>query len=55
MLNNTPTTRGRVIAASARSGGRALKQERVPELGSGDVSVVRTSHKRVLATAARTP
>ena len=41
MLNNTPTTRGRVIAASARSGGRALKQERVPHLRSGDVSVAR--------------
>ena len=30
MLKNMETTWGRVIATSARSGGRALKQERVP-------------------------
>ena len=33
MLKNMETTWGRVIAASARSGGRALKQESVPRLG----------------------
>jgi hypothetical protein len=45
LLKNMETTRGRVIAvaASARSGGRALKQESVPELrSSDDVSLVRT-------------
>jgi hypothetical protein len=42
MRNDIETNRGRVIAASARSGGRALKQERVPHPGSSDVSVVRT-------------
>ena len=40
---DTPsTTRGRVPVKKARSGGRPLKQERFPELRSGDVSVVRT-------------
>ena len=34
MLKNMEPTWGRVIATSARSGGRALKQERVPRLGS---------------------
>ena len=42
LLKNMKTTRGRVIAASARSGGQALKQESVPHLGSSDVAVVRT-------------
>jgi hypothetical protein len=42
MLGDTPTTRGRVPVQKARSGGRALKQESVPGLGSSDVSVVRT-------------
>eukprot|EP00964_Phaeocystis_antarctica_P056500 scaffold33323_cov68-Phaeocystis_antarctica.AAC.3 len=41
MLGNTPTTRGRVTVQKARSGGRALKQERCPHLRSGDVSVAR--------------
>ena len=41
VLRNMETTRGRVPAASARSGGRALKQESVPGFSSGDVSVVR--------------
>ena len=39
MLKNMETTWGRVIAASASEAGRALKQERVPRLGSSDVSV----------------
>eukprot|EP00964_Phaeocystis_antarctica_P058358 scaffold34620_cov69-Phaeocystis_antarctica.AAC.5 len=34
MLRNTPTTRGRVPVQKARSGGRALKQERRPQLVS---------------------
>jgi hypothetical protein len=42
MLGDTPTTRGRVPVQKSRSGGRALKQESVPGLGSSDVSVVRT-------------
>ena len=42
MLGDTPTTRGRVPVQKARSGGQALKQESVPHLGYGDVSVVRT-------------
>ena len=41
MLGDTVTARGRVPVQKARSGGRALKQERVPELRSSDVSVVR--------------
>jgi hypothetical protein len=40
MLGDTPTTRGRVPVLKARSGGRALKQESVPGLGSSDVSSV---------------
>eukprot|EP00964_Phaeocystis_antarctica_P047209 scaffold27304_cov30-Phaeocystis_antarctica.AAC.1 len=31
MLGDMPTTRGRVPVQKARSGGRALKQERVPD------------------------
>ena len=42
MLKNKETTWGRVPVQKARSGGRALKQERVPRLGSSDVAVVRT-------------
>ena len=42
MLKNMETTWGRVPVQKARSGGRALKQERVPGFSSGDVSVVRT-------------
>ena len=41
MLKNMETTWGRVPVQKARSGGRALKQERVPRLGSSDVAVVR--------------
>eukprot|EP00964_Phaeocystis_antarctica_P064802 scaffold39023_cov36-Phaeocystis_antarctica.AAC.1 len=37
----THATSGCAAVAVARSGGHALKQERVPELRSGDVSVVR--------------
>jgi hypothetical protein len=48
MLGDTPTTRGRVPVQKSRSGGRALKQESVPGLGSSDVSVVRALHKRLL-------
>jgi hypothetical protein len=33
MLKNMETTWGRVPVQKARSGGRALKQERVPRLG----------------------
>ena len=60
MLGDMPTTRGRVPVPKARSGGRALKQERVPELRFGDVSVVRTrgriSNLRVLyAMASSSP
>eukprot|EP00964_Phaeocystis_antarctica_P087191 scaffold55264_cov52-Phaeocystis_antarctica.AAC.3 len=48
MLGDMPTTRGRrVLVQKARSGGRALKQERVPELRFGDISVVRAT-KRVM-------
>eukprot|EP00964_Phaeocystis_antarctica_P020793 scaffold11512_cov63-Phaeocystis_antarctica.AAC.2 len=39
MLGGTHATSGRAAVAMARSVGRALKQERCPELRSGDVSV----------------
>ena len=42
MLGRTHATSGCAAVAVARPGGRALKQERVPELRSSDVSVVRT-------------
>ena len=41
VLRNMATTLGRVRAASARAGGRALKQERVPHPGCSDVSRTR--------------
>ena len=41
VLGRTHATSGCAAVAVARSGGRALKQERVPHLGSSDVSVVR--------------
>eukprot|EP00964_Phaeocystis_antarctica_P068474 scaffold41470_cov34-Phaeocystis_antarctica.AAC.3 len=41
MLGRTHATSGCAANQLARSGGRALKQERVPELRFGDVSVVR--------------
>ena len=50
MLGDTPTTRGRFPVQKARSGGR-LKQERVPALRSGDVSVVRARGCRLGAGA----
>jgi hypothetical protein len=42
MLKNMETTSGCAAVAVATSGGRALKQESFPGLGSSDVSVVRT-------------
>jgi hypothetical protein len=40
MLGRTHATSGCAAVQKSRSGGRALKQESVPHLGSGDVSVV---------------
>ena len=53
VLRNMATTLGSVRAASARSGGRALKQERFPELRSSDVIVVRARGSLRLLTKLR--
>ena len=48
MLGRTQATSGCAAVAVTRSGGRALKQERVPHPGSSDVSVVPGARKRLL-------
>ena len=54
-VGHTPTTRGRVPVQKARSGGRALKQERRPQLRFGDVSLSPVSVARARGVSARNP